>query len=255
MKELRSDISVDVIMACFNCEQTVMKAISSILETRINVRLMVIDDCSTDSTLEVLSLIDDPRVKVFRNLVNLGLSNSLNILIEKSNAKYIARMDADDVVVNNRFERQVEFLEKNKTIDVCGTWALGKHSDGSEVLLKRPLLHKDLMDKMHIRPPFIHPTVMAKSGFFRKNQYDVRFRRAQDWELFSRRPDLYCYANLDFVGLEYMVSSGLSFKSLPIRYLAALLASYRSGKFIYGIVINSYDLLKVSIGIALRRIR
>ena len=232
-----------------------MKAINSLLDTSVNVRLLVIDDCSSDSTLEILSSIDDTRVKVFRNNINLGLSESLNILIAKSDAKYIARMDADDVVVNDRFQRQVEFLEENKDIDVCGTWALGKRSDRRLVVLKRPLLHSDLLKDMHIRPPFIHPTVMAKAVFFKNNPYDVRFRRAQDWELFSRRLESVRYANLDFVGLEYVISNGLAFKSLPTRYYAALLASYRAGKLLSGIIIHSFDLFKVTIGIALRRFR
>ena len=255
MTENLSKISIDVIMSCFNCESTVLNAIRSILNTELNIRLLIVDDCSNDSTFKLISSLNDSRIKCYKNSKNLGLSKSLNMLISKSDAKYIARMDADDVVVNSRFEKQFQFLESNKKVDVCGTFALGYYNSGKKVMLKRPLLHIDLLQKIHIQSPFIHPTVMARAHFFKNNKYNPNFRRAQDWELFSRKINSYKYQNLPFAGIEYAISSGLSYKSIPIRYCAALLASYRSNHFFYGLLINTIDIFKTSIGIFLRNFK
>ena len=255
MTDNLSKISIDVIMSCYNCESTVLATINSILDTELNIRLLIVDDCSKDSTFKLISSLNDSRIKFYQNSKNLGLSKSLNMLISKSDAKYIARMDADDVVVNSRFEKQFQFLERNNEVDVCGTFAVGHDANGKEVILKRPLLHINLLQKMHIQPPFIHPTVMARAHFFKNNKYNPNFRRAQDWELFSRKMNSYKYQNLPFIGIEYTISSGLSYKSIPIRYFAALLASYRSDNFIYGLLINTIDVFKTSIGIFLRNFK
>jgi len=115
---------VSVVMSCYNASGTLDKAIKSILDqTYENFELVVVEDGSTDDTLERLQVIasDHARINLIINDENLGLAASLNKGISASSGKYIARMDADDVAYKERLERQVSFLEKNKDVDILGT--------------------------------------------------------------------------------------------------------------------------------------
>jgi hypothetical protein len=113
--------------------------------------------------------------------------------------KYIARMDADDVVINNRFKKQYAFLENNPEIDILGGWCIEINDNGEEVFKKTlPVKHEDLKKKMIGRSCVIHPTVMLRSSVFRSGiRYNEDLFNMQDYELWSRLFSLnYKFANL-----------------------------------------------------------
>ena len=115
--------TVSVLMATFNNERTVSNAVESILsQTYKNIELLILDDGSTDKTYEILQneFKENKTVKIFRNKRNIGLTKSLNILINKSNGFFIARQDADDISLPNRILEQINFLNKYD-LDVCTT--------------------------------------------------------------------------------------------------------------------------------------
>ena len=103
-------------------QDTVESAIRSILnQSYKNFELLVLDDFSSDNTYKLISqYTSDNRVKVYRNDKNIGLTKSLNILAKKSKGKYLARQDADDISLENRFEKQLNFMLKNN-IEVSTT--------------------------------------------------------------------------------------------------------------------------------------
>ena len=109
---MKPDISV--IMSVYNGEKYLEEAIESVRnQTFQNWELVVINDCSTDSTAEMLAdfAIKDERIKVHTNEVNLKLPTSLNKAISLSAGKYIARMDADDICLPDRLEKQYKFMD------------------------------------------------------------------------------------------------------------------------------------------------
>ena len=114
---MKPDISV--IMSVYNGETYLKEAIESVRnQTFKNWELIVINDCSTDSTAEILAdfSLKDERIKVHTNEVNLRLPTSLNKGISLSAGKYIARMDADDICLPDRFEKQYKFMEENSDV-------------------------------------------------------------------------------------------------------------------------------------------
>ena len=111
---------ISVLLPVFNAEEDINIAIQSILnQSYKDLELLIIDDGSTDNSYQICMNISeqDNRVKVFRNHNNLGLTKSLNLLINESNGKYLARQDADDWSEETRFEKQLKFMN-DENIDV-----------------------------------------------------------------------------------------------------------------------------------------
>ena len=174
---------VSVLMSCFNCENTVDDSIKSILNQTYNhIELLIIDDGSTDNTYEVLSKFEktNKHIKVYRNSKNLGLTKSLNMLIDKSTGAYIARQDADDISSKDRILFQYESVE-NQKLDFCSSRATILNSQK-----KIPGFSYFLPTKwvMKYKNPFIHGTLfIKKTVLLDVGKYDESFYYAQDYKL------------------------------------------------------------------------
>lgn len=122
--------------------------------------------------MKYLETLDDERIHLRYRDENKGLAYSLNELLEvvlPLGYEFIARMDADDISLLTRFEKQVLFLEKNKTIDCVGTWAIEIDERGEEYYRKEmPIGHADCNDLFKKRDCLIHPTVMFRRSYFEK---------------------------------------------------------------------------------------
>ncbi len=121
---------------------------------------------------DFLSGIKDERVHILRRDKNLGLAYSLNDLLSAVMPKgyeYIARMDADDISMPERFEKQIIYMDKHPEIDCLGTWAIEINSDGSEYYRKQmPETHEGCWEQFMIRDCMIHPTVMFRRNYIEK---------------------------------------------------------------------------------------
>ena len=109
---------VTVIMAVFNDEARIKNSIESILgQTYQNIELLILDDNSSDKTFDICdSYSNESNVNVFRNTKNIGLTKSLNKLIEMSDCDFIARQDSDDISYPTRIEKQLDFMDVNKVL-------------------------------------------------------------------------------------------------------------------------------------------
>lgn len=119
--------------------------------------------------------------------INKGLGNALNVGLKECSNDIVLRMDTDDICHNERFEKQVEFLEKNKGIDIVGSWAKDINQDG-EVIGERtfPISHDDLLNVIWACP-LAHPTVaFRKESIIRIGSYRTDIKRRQDYDLWLR---------------------------------------------------------------------
>ena len=115
---------VSIIMGVYNEEKTLERCLDSIIaQTYDNWELIVCDDCSDDGTVGILEkyIKKDNRIKLLRNEKNIRLAASLNKCLDAAKGEYIARMDADDISLPNRLEKQVKFLEEHEDIDCVGS--------------------------------------------------------------------------------------------------------------------------------------
>lgn len=121
---------------------------------------------------EYLSGIKDKRIHINRREENKGLAFSLNELlgiIMLMQYEYIARMDADDISMPERFEKQIEFMDAHLETECLGTWAIEINSDGSEYYRKQmPETHEGCWEQFMIRDCMIHPTVMFRKSYIEK---------------------------------------------------------------------------------------
>ena len=119
--KMKGNVFISVVMAVYNGEKYLKEAIDSILsQTYKNFEFIVIDDCSSDNTPIILKSYTDARIQVVRNEQNLRLPTSLNKGFKIARGKYIARMDADDIAMPDRFEKQVKYLEAHQEVAVIG---------------------------------------------------------------------------------------------------------------------------------------
>lgn len=115
---------ISVILPVYNAEKYIRNSIESILHQSFkDFELIIINDGSIDNSGAIISSFNDVRIHYYTNDTNLGLIKTLNKSINLSKGRYIARMDADDICMPNRFEKQVAFMESHPSVVLCGTWA------------------------------------------------------------------------------------------------------------------------------------
>lgn len=162
---------VSVIMPVYNAEEFIAKAIESILnQTYTNFELVMIIDCPTDGTLNIINQYSDKRIRIIYNKCNSGIAYSRNRGLSVSQGKYVALMDDDDISLRNRLEKQVYFLEENSDIDVLGGRSqtineLGKIINTSTIALTNPLYINAML---LFRNVLINGTVMMRKDFIDK---------------------------------------------------------------------------------------
>ncbi|MDH4185753.1 MAG: glycosyltransferase [Nitrospira sp.] len=180
---------VSVLLPVYNAASYVRESIESILgQTFTSFELIVIDDGSTDESAQVIRSVRDPRMQVI-NQTNQGLSSALNRAVDVARGAYLARQDADDISLPQRFERQVDFLEAHPRYGIIGTWADIRSENGQVV--KRhahPTESCDLKFELLFDNPFVHSSMMVRKQVFeRVGGYSTdRSIRAEDYELWSR---------------------------------------------------------------------
>ena len=121
---------------------------------------------------EYISRLTDDRLRIQRRTENEGLAQSLNdllALVIPQGYDYIARMDADDISMPNRFEKQLEYLKMHPEVECLGTWAIEITSDGKEYYRKQmPETHEECNNMFRKRDCMIHPTVMYRRSYIEK---------------------------------------------------------------------------------------
>ncbi len=182
---------VSVIMGLYNCAGTLPQAIESILnQTYDNWELIMCDDGSSDNTYAVALEFRDKypeKIILIRNERNSYLAATLNHCLRYATGTYVARMDADDISLPERFERQVDFLRKNSEYQLVGTAMQLFDDSGDLSVLSRP----EQPDKYSLRngTVFSHPTIMTyKYVYDELGGYTVSRRtiRGQDYDLWFR---------------------------------------------------------------------
>lgn len=168
----------------YNAAGSVKYAILSVLnQTFAEFELIITDDGSTDDTLSVIQSIDDNRIRIVHHDENRGIACRLNEQIMDARGLYFARMDADDLMMSERLQKQVDALDSHPEIDVLGT-AIVVMDDNHDILGQRGLVMKDprIVDVEYL----LHPTVMGKTEWFRKNLYNESYSGWEDYELWLR---------------------------------------------------------------------
>lgn len=183
---------VSVLIPCYNVEKYIEESINSILsQTYTNLEVIAIDDCSTDNTRKILQQLaeKDSRITIVRNTENLKLIATLNKGIALCKGDYIARMDADDISLPTRIEKEVDFLEKHQDHDIVSVQFYAFHSDNPA---KRDLHHSPTHDAelrayMLFRSGICHPAVLMRKRVFSELglKFEQEYLHVEDYALWS----------------------------------------------------------------------
>lgn len=123
---------VSVFINAYNSEKFILETVNSVLnQTYKNIQLIVIDDCSTDNTYELLKTVNDERLEIYKNNINMGISYTCNRGIAACRGEYIAHTDSDDVWVPDKIEKQLRFLEENPEYGACFSYVDIIDNDGN----------------------------------------------------------------------------------------------------------------------------
>lgn len=205
---------ISVIIPTYNRERTILRSIDSVLrQTYDDIEVIVVDDCSTDRTGEVISGIGDSRVRYYRLEVNQGACTARNKGIELARGDHIAFQDSDDIWLPQKLEKQLAALMDNSA-DVCFC-KLEKHCiDDSrlpymfpEVKGSRFFSHRD----MYLSSKASTQTILAKKRVCDDIRFDSKVRKAQDYDWTIRASEKYSFFYLDEpLAVQYLQDDSIS---------------------------------------------
>ncbi|MCX6219575.1 MAG: glycosyltransferase [Bacteroidia bacterium] len=195
--------SVSVVMPVYNGGQHLADAILSILhQTFFDFEFVIIDDGSTDQTIEIINSFRDKRVVLLKNEANLGNYPSRNIGMEMARGRYICVMDADDVAMPARLERQYKYMEQNPETGICGSFIQNIPSGScprfvtDDQLLKVAFLSNNYCS---------HPSLIMRKEFLNRFQlqYNEEYIYSADFDLCARGFRYFKVQNIPEVLLQY----------------------------------------------------
>jgi len=192
---------ISVVLPVFNGQSFLREAIDSILEQSFQeFEFIIINDGSTDNTINIIKSYNDNRIHLVENKQNLGITKCLNIGIKLARGEYIARMDADEISISSRFEKQIAFLEKNKEIGICGTLTktIGKTVEST---WQYPIDHERIKVSLLFHCCLVHASVMIRNIILKNYNlfYSENYPCAEDYELWVRLSKITRIANIDEV--------------------------------------------------------
>ncbi len=200
--------TISVLMPVYNAAPYLKEAIESILnQTYTDFEFLIFNDGSTDESADIIRRYDDQRIVFHDSLVNLGYVTHLNKGLQEARGQYIARMDADDIAMPERFTKQIAVLEKDTHMGICGSWMKIIHT---EEVIRYPHSHQEITDRLLIENPFAHSAVMFRTDIVRihRLQYKQDYMPTEDFKLWSEILNFSNGHNVPEVLLHYRRHSG-----------------------------------------------
>lgn len=188
MKNIKNPL-VSVVMPAYNAGDFLRPAIDSILnQTYINFELIVVNDASEDETFKILPSYKklDKRIRVINTKANLGVAKSASLGVSHAKGQFVARMDADDVAVPTRIEKQIKFLLDHKDVVAVGGQCELINKDGVKMGEKRfPTEDKQVRNMIFSSVPLQQPTLMVNRSLLPADfvWYDENYSSAEELEL------------------------------------------------------------------------
>lgn len=244
---MQSTPLVSIIIPAYNAESFISQSLDSIInQTYKNWKLLIVDDYSSDNTPKIIKnyqKLYPNKIKAILLKKNIGDCSASNIAFAKTKGEFIARMDADDIALPERLEKQVEFLTQNPKVIVLGSQATVINKDGKEVGKKIfPLTHKQIYKTYGRCNPMVHPSCMFRKSLLpsQKKLYNIGYEPNDDYHTFFELLNYGEFANLPLYLIKYRVhGNNISlknpkrniFNAFRIRIKAILFMHYKPTPF------------------------
>ncbi|ATO19199.1 glycosyltransferase [Acinetobacter sp. LoGeW2-3] len=251
----------------FNAEKYLEDAIKSVLaQTFQSWELILVDDGSTDQSLEIARSFNDPRIRIIADGQNRRLPYRLNQIINEAKYDFIARMDADDLMAVDRLEKQIKVLNENSDIDLVMT-SLFSIGEKNEILGKRIYSNHQMQPKEILQgvTNILHPSLLARKEWCKRNPYQVDNCLAEDYELWLSaaikndfnyavlQEPLYFYREVENVKKEKMIRGYNSQIEVIKKYYDKIISDFEKNKIILKFeikkiivkVLNIFNLMQI----------
>lgn len=200
---------VSVLMTSYNTSRYIQFAIQSLLEqTYTNWELLIADDCSTDSTREVISEFSDARIRIYHNDHNLHYLRTRNKLVQYAKGDFIALLDSDDRYAPEKLRLQIEEFNNDPTLALCGTLVSFMDNEGNRLktMDSKPLFDSEIREAIKGKNVFTGSTIMVKTTVWREfGGYRDFFNTLgyEDYDLTSRIVEKYKTKNIGLALYDY----------------------------------------------------
>ncbi|HCQ20491.1 MAG: glycosyltransferase family 2 protein [Aphanizomenon sp.] len=206
---------ITVVMPVYNGEKYLDTAIKSILNQKFtNFEFVIVDDASTDNSVEIINSYQDQRIKLIKNNVNLGIPTTRNKCLQESSGEYVAVLDCDDYAYPSRLAEQLEFMENNPDFGMVGSWVelidenddltgeVWNEDEPSQKIPCRLLFHNYFAHSAVLLRRSALDTVKINGEIYRKD-----YPNAQDYDLWVRISKKFKVWNIPKVLIKYRVHS------------------------------------------------
>lgn len=213
MPEPAENPTLSIVMPVFNASRYIAEAIESLIrQTYTDFELLVIDDGSTDNSMEIVAAYSDSRIRVLRNDGNKGIVYTRNRGLREMRGRYYAPFDADDIAMPRKFEKQLAFMEQNTDYGLTGTWARHIDPEGRILKTKWKLNAKQrcIPAIQLFRAYFIQSSVVFRKEAIARFGYTDGFEIGEDYLLYHQISLAYKCANLP----EYLIHYRIHPKSI-----------------------------------------
>ncbi len=194
-------------MAAYNAADYISESIKSILtQTFTDLELLIVNDGSTDNTVQVVESFTDPRIRLVHNEKNRGLVFTRNVALKEARGEYIAVLDSDDIASPGRLESQYAFFQQNPDFALCGGHGTIINSQGEHVEDNRLMVPTDpdgIKMTLLFLNTYVNSAVMYKTSILKELGGYEDYAPAEDYDLFIRMADKYPVGNLDKVLVKY----------------------------------------------------
>jgi glycosyltransferase involved in cell wall biosynthesis len=179
---------ISIILPVYNGEKYLNESIDSVLsQSYQNWELLIINDGSTDNTEELVLSFTDKRIRYLLNETNSGIIFSMNKGLDEAKGKFIARLDADDIALPHRLEKQVKFLTENEDYVLVGCYYHMIDSEGKYLgKVTYPANNLDAQTSLLLQNCFCHSAIMMRAGLAKELKYDPEFQVCEDYDLWYR---------------------------------------------------------------------
>ena len=241
------DAKLTVVMPAYNASKYISTTIQSIVQqTFAEWKLIVINDCSTDNTKDIVEewTRKDKRIHIVNNEENLKVARSMNKGIALVNTLYFARIDSDDVLLPMHFEKLIQYLEEHKDISICGSQVITIDEHGS---FRRTWNYETNSDWLQMSSvfacPFLQSSVIMKTEVIKSIEgYRIEKELVEDYELWIRALLKYKAANYNDYTIQYRIHSSNMSESNKEKILAMLEKLYLEYQSSYPIDTNNLRL-------------
>lgn len=217
---------VSVIMPAYNAEKYIKEAMESILNQSFrDFEFIVLNDCSRDHTEAIIQSFPDSRIVYVKNDQNLGVAGTLNRGLALAKGEYIARMDADDISLPDRLEKQVQYLNAHPKVAVLGTNVELFDENGVISTGWSSTDPAQMKVDLLFSCGLAHPSVMMRRNVIQElGGYDLAFEGLEDYQLWCRVAKHYDVTTLPDLLFRYRIHSAQVTKNPSEKYLNRLRA-------------------------------